>query len=561
MALTKAHSRMIEGSIVNVKDFGAVGDGVTDDTTAVQLAFNQAGNIIIDGNFVITSKIQVLSNSNITQTKGSYIKNTDTTETTIGGRPSTDNGVFEVACGETNITFDGIDIRGAWYGLTQPYRDNNIGINIKGRWDQYRLSETITGTSKNILIKECLIEGFAQSGIIADQIDTFKALNNKISKCGRDGIRMYGCVDFLCDGNTINSMSPGYDGVAPNLNVYGISATTVYQQPLSDYRSSERGIITNNTVTDCLTWKSLDTHGGRDIVFSENTCLNSHIGIGIDKGGLDNNGDYMPATRLVVSNNIIRNTQTDQAYKRAGITVFAHSNTSATIGQDVNIVGNYIDGFGGDTKDGGISLSHQKNVLISGNIIKNSINSAIYLALTCEAVVISNNNIRNVALSGVGNKQGIGTSSLVGDVVISSNSFQADTTPFQPINIDPSSNNSIKYSGSNISINCDEVGGWDYSNGGVNAETIAYGLVLSSGATSSGYKISSTRVSLGRYDVTISGGPWTKLFPALSLFTGTTTAGSISLRNVSGDVITVMTFDSTGALADTAFYLQVNGYK
>ena len=29
MALTKAHNRMIEGAAVNVKDFGAVGDGTT----------------------------------------------------------------------------------------------------------------------------------------------------------------------------------------------------------------------------------------------------------------------------------------------------------------------------------------------------------------------------------------------------------------------------------------------------------------------------------------------------------------------------------------------------
>ena len=59
MALTKAHNRMIDSVEVNAKDFGAVGNGSTDDTTAIQAAMDFARDNNLDlyipaGVYVVT---------------------------------------------------------------------------------------------------------------------------------------------------------------------------------------------------------------------------------------------------------------------------------------------------------------------------------------------------------------------------------------------------------------------------------------------------------------------------------------------------------------------------
>ena len=79
MSLTKVSYSMITGAVINVRDYGAVGDGVTDDTIAIQNAINAASVIYPD---TPTNKVNA-----VYFPKGTYyiINTLDITSTRVAG--------------------------------------------------------------------------------------------------------------------------------------------------------------------------------------------------------------------------------------------------------------------------------------------------------------------------------------------------------------------------------------------------------------------------------------------------------------------------------------------
>ena len=65
---TGATTRTVQAKlrdVVSVKDFGAVGNGVADDTAAIQAALNKAGNIYIPAGTYITTPLQMVSDTTL----------------------------------------------------------------------------------------------------------------------------------------------------------------------------------------------------------------------------------------------------------------------------------------------------------------------------------------------------------------------------------------------------------------------------------------------------------------------------------------------------------------
>ena len=138
MALTKAHNRMIEGAAVNVKDFGAVGDGVTDDTAAIQAAINSSGKVFFPRGTYSHTDLNVYSstllvgegkNKSILRarsgttnslyfsgTDATYITNISIHDLSIDGNSNATNGIYLDRV-QRNPTLKDIEIYGCTTGL------------------------------------------------------------------------------------------------------------------------------------------------------------------------------------------------------------------------------------------------------------------------------------------------------------------------------------------------------------------------------------------------------------------------------------------------------------
>jgi hypothetical protein len=63
MSLTKVTYAMVEAAPINVVDYGAIGDGVTDDTVALQNALNTGKSVYLpSGNFLFTTELTINTN-------------------------------------------------------------------------------------------------------------------------------------------------------------------------------------------------------------------------------------------------------------------------------------------------------------------------------------------------------------------------------------------------------------------------------------------------------------------------------------------------------------------
>lgn len=373
---------MIQNAPVNVVDFGAVGNGVTDDTAAIQAAFTASTNVYFGG----SDKSYIISNELILQSGTTAFGEKPTITQTANLKPifnidTKDNitvtGIKFVGVGTDHVESDANPFATAIFtntGSNNLYFANNefnnfgyAGVRLKAATNVQVIDNALVGPGSSILTP--IVDGTCY-GILTDTGCKNVIISGNLISEYAQGLRIEGTEDI----NIVNNMI--VDIVGQHGMYIGSQMENVTVSGNTILRVSLIGVKVQSQITAAT--------DNKNIAITGNTIA-------------DCGGDAISVLHASGSApQIIRNTNvTITGNSLSGVTAYAIIVQNTDI---VSIGNNVINVCGGS----GVLISASNFLDIANNTIVGAQLSGIRDQSPCTSVCISDNILHNCAIANTG---------------------------------------------------------------------------------------------------------------------------------------------------------------
>ncbi|WP_158606384.1 right-handed parallel beta-helix repeat-containing protein [Paenibacillus ginsengarvi] len=431
------------GSIINVRSYGAKGDGVTDDTAAIQASMNAlvlGGSLFFERGqtYLISRELRPKANT-IIQGNGATLKRINEIRTTTTTAIPTTTGVaytFTVASiagfrvgqcimlinGTTyskdnleikSITGNNITVYNSRSGESFPIGtvvqtacklmvltndcvvenlkiDGNKSNQTVALWDHHQ--EVVTAA--RCIIRDCYITNVPSEAIMAQGSDTV-IVGNYIDGCGGNGIHYSGATYAVCrDNQVINTNLAG--------GVVGHDDGAIILSNLCGDL-----VIDGNYMSNCKSGiGSVDYDGNSDLTITNNIIRNATVqAMDIERVAPDG----APKNLIITGNRVYSSVYFGINNRSAGLT-FAIKNV--VVGNNyffdtrVRVINSDHIVFSGNVveytaSNWAVELTGSSNIVVKGNLIQGGTYGVYLQGTDSKSITIAENNIDGQSTGGV----------------------------------------------------------------------------------------------------------------------------------------------------------------
>jgi hypothetical protein len=371
---------------VSVRDFGAVGDNVTNDTDAIQLAINATptgGLLYFPAGYTYYCASRLVVNKAMTiSAYGATIRFNGTRS---GGYQ---NDAISITASNVKI------LGGTWKEVAPTSNVGDYGITFYGVENN---SVTPPTYIENVGIQDATIVDWQGESIVFRMCQNFYVVNCDISNIGYSGVTTLSSNQGVISNNRIGDLHPtGVIGSGDN--AYGIAITCNGSGNTVGRPVSHDVAVTGNYVYNVKTWEGIDTHGGYNISVTGNTVRNCQTGIAmVAYPGAVAANDAGVRRSAVVGNSIENDPLifVSRNGLQRGIVIDGQVRAGGDTGDGITVSGNSLTYCGGKNVDeslGAIECLQINNCVVTGNSINEAGSNGIVL-FSCANSLVDGNSI------------------------------------------------------------------------------------------------------------------------------------------------------------------------